>query len=172
MKKIFLTLIIVAISIITNAQKTYQTYIDKDSTTKIFKGLLSKEVLQYEPSFTWYAPNAQYYNADSATVKILKDKGNLVQIMVFGGTWCEDTQGILPKFFKLSTVAGFNQANITLWGVDRTKKTYGALSEAMGVTRVPTFIVMQNGKELGRVIEYGKTGNWDKEIGEIVALAK
>ena len=32
-----------------------------------------------------------------------------------------------------------------------------------------TFIVMKGGKEVGRVIEYGKNGRWDKEIGEIVA---
>ncbi len=172
MKQLFFSLFFINILVFATAQKTYQISLDKDSTTKIFKGLLSKEVLQYEPSFNWFAPNALYYNPDSATVKTFKEKGAAIQIMAFGGTWCEDTQGIMPKFFKLTTTAGFNQSNITLWGVDRAKKTYGALSEAMGVTRVPTFIVMQNGKELGRVVEYGKTGNWDKELGEIVATAK
>jgi thiol-disulfide isomerase/thioredoxin len=170
--KLIITTIILCVSSIALAQKTYHVSLDKDSTTKIFKGLLSKEVLQYEPSFTWFAPNAQYYTPDSTTVKILKQKSTNVQIVAFGGTWCEDTQGIVPKFYKLTTAAGFNQANITFWGVDRAKKTYGALCEAFGVTNVPTFIVMQNGKELGRVVEYGKTGNWDKELGEIIATAK
>ena len=36
------------------------------------------------------------------------------------------------------------------------------------------WIVLKEGKELGRVIEYGKTGLWDKELGELInsSLAK
>jgi hypothetical protein len=34
---------------------------------------------------------------------------------------------------------------------------------------VPTFIILQNGKEMGRVVEYGKTGNVEKELADIVA---
>lgn len=155
----------------TNAQRTYTEIIEANGT-KVLKGLLTKEVLQYEPSFSWFINNAKNYTPNAATVEALKTNGQQVQIVAFGGTWCEDTQNILPKFYQLLTAAGFNQAQLTLWGTDRSKKTYGALAEAMGVTNVPTFIIMHKGKELGRVVEYGKTGQWDKEIGEIVALAK
>jgi len=57
-----------------------------------------------------------------------------------------------------------------LIAVDRQKKTIGPLAQAMQATNVPTVIVMQQGKELGRVVEYGKTGQWDKELAEIVKL--
>jgi hypothetical protein len=33
---------------------------------------------------------------------------------------------------------------------------------------VPTFIVLKNGQEVGRVVEYGKYGMFDKELGEII----
>jgi hypothetical protein len=36
---------------------------------------------------------------------------------------------------------------------------------------VPTFIVIKDGKEVGRVVEYGKEGQLDKELGHIVAAA-
>jgi thiol-disulfide isomerase/thioredoxin len=153
------------------AQKTYETTVEENGT-KIMKGLLSKEILIYEPSFTWYADNEKNYTPNAAAVEALKKNGAKIHIIAFGGTWCGDTKSILPKFYQLSTAAGFNQAHLTVWGVDRNKKTYGALAEALGITNVPTFIIMQNGKELGRVVEYGKTGQWDKEIGEMVNMAQ
>jgi hypothetical protein len=36
------------------------------------------------------------------------------------------------------------------------------------VDKVPTIIVLKNGKELGRVIEFGKYGLFDMELGEIL----
>jgi hypothetical protein len=35
---------------------------------------------------------------------------------------------------------------------------------------VPTFIVLVDGKEVGRVLEHGKTGYMEKELGEIIAV--
>jgi hypothetical protein len=29
--------------------------------------------------------------------------------------------------------------------------------------------VLKDGKEVGRVLEYGKNGQWEKEIGDIVS---
>ncbi|MBK7347662.1 MAG: hypothetical protein IPI98_12365 [Chitinophagaceae bacterium] len=40
----------------------------------------------------------------------------------------------------------------------------GNLTAAFNIINVPTIIVMKEGKEVGRVVEYGKTGQWDKEL--------
>ncbi|MBK7291849.1 MAG: thioredoxin family protein [Chitinophagaceae bacterium] len=52
--------------------------------------------------------------------------------------------------------------------MDRAKKTLSHLTEALNITNVPTIIVMKNGKEIGRVVEYGKYGLFDMELGEIL----
>jgi len=52
--------------------------------------------------------------------------------------------------------------------VERNKKTLSHLSEALNVDKVPTIIVLKNGKELGRVIEFGKYGLFDMDLGEIL----
>ena len=75
---------------------------------------------------------------------------------------------IIPKMFALADAAGFSQNRITLIGVDRAKKTLSPLADALNIKNVPTIIVMKNGKEVGRVIEYGKYGMFDKELGEII----
>ncbi|HYO22024.1 MAG TPA: thioredoxin family protein, partial [Flavisolibacter sp.] len=92
-----------------------------------------------------------------------------INLVVFGGTWCGDTKALLPKFFATTDAAGFPENGITLIGVDRSKKTLFNLAEAFGITNVPTFIVMKDGKEVGRVVEYGKTGTPEKEVAEIIA---
>ena len=84
------------------------------------------------------------------------------------GTWCEDSQFIIPKFYLLLDAAGFSQDRVTLIGVDRKKQTLSHLTEALNITNVPTIIVLKNGKEAGRVIEFGKNGLFDMELGDIL----
>jgi hypothetical protein len=38
----------------------------------------------------------------------------------------------------------------------------------MNVTHTPTIVVIKDGKELGRLVEYGKTGKWDEELAAII----
>ena len=87
---------------------------------------------------------------------------------MFIGTWCEDSHFIIPKFYTLLDAAGFPLNRITLIATDRDKKTLSHLAEALAIKNVPTIMVMKNGKELGRVVEYGKYGMFDKEMGEII----
>jgi thioredoxin-like negative regulator of GroEL len=91
-----------------------------------------------------------------------------ISFVVFGGTWCEDTQFIVPQFFKLQEMSGVPDSLVTFFGVNRDKKTLGNIAGAFGITNVPTIIAMQEGRELGRVVEYGKSGKWDKELEAII----
>ena len=72
-------------------------------------------------------------------------------------------------FYSLIDKSGFPNERVTLIGVDRNKKTLSHLAEALNIKNVPTIIVMKNGKEIGRVIEYGKDGQFDKELGEDIS---
>ena len=97
------------------------------------------------------------YTPQSQAVAELKKNTNL-QFIAFMGTWCDDSQFIIPKFYSLLDVAGFPQDKVTLIGVDRNKKTLSHLSEALNIINVPTIIVMNNGKEVGRVVWHERYG--------------
>ncbi len=133
------------------------------------KGFLTKETLATDTAFTWYANNQKSYTPNADAIKNFAVGKETVNILVFGGTWCSDTKQILPGFFKTVDAASFPESRITLIGVDHSKKTLYNLSEAFGITNVPTFIVMKDGREIGRVVEYGKTGTPEKEVAELVA---
>jgi thiol-disulfide isomerase/thioredoxin len=145
--------------------------IKEPTGTKVVRGFLTKQELATDSAFTWFNANMKAYTADANAVEALKANKDAINIVAFGGTWCGDTKAVLPQFFSLADAAGFSQDRITLLGVDRSKKTVQHLSEAFNITNVPTFIVMKNGKEVGRVVEYGKTGMPMKELGEIISAS-
>ncbi|MES2882884.1 MAG: thioredoxin family protein [Bacteroidota bacterium] len=138
------------------------------SGTKIIKGFFTQKELSTDSAFIWYAQNQKGFTPRPDAVTAFKAMKDSINIIVFGGTWCGDTKQLLPQFFSLTDAAGFAQERITMLGVDRSKKTVHHLTEAFGITNVPTFIIMKNGKEIGRVVEYGKYGAVDRELGEIV----
>jgi thiol-disulfide isomerase/thioredoxin len=139
------------------------------SGNKVIKGFFTKKDLLADSTFTWYARNTKGYTPNELALQSLKANKDSIHILAFGGTWCDDTKYILPKFYALVDAAGFPQERITALGVDHSKKTVQHLSEAFNVINVPTFIVLKNGKEIGRVVEYGKSGLFDKDLGEIIA---
>lgn len=159
--------VLVVLAISASAQTTYTISVDTNHTNaRVYKGLISKSIISQDTTFKWLHDNAKGYKPDSNIVTAVKNAK--VKYLVFGGTWCEDTQNILPKFFVLTEQAGVPESAITLFGVDRKKQSLPNVSEAFAVTNVPTIIVLKEGKEIGRIVEYGKTGYWDKELGEIV----
>lgn len=168
-KSIFIT--IISLTIVTNAvaQTPYISY--EDPTHKgviILNGLISKYAITNNPVFNWYANSQNSYTAPAHILNAMEAAKGKVKLLIFGGTWCEDTQFILPKLFKLQELSGFPDDAISLIGVSREKKSLGNLTAVFNITRVPTIIVLKEGKETGRVVEYGKSGQWDKELAELL----
>lgn len=166
--RIVLTIVIAFfISSIAFAQNQFEVLTERPGE-KTLKGIISREVLQNDISFKWYAENLKGYTPDVVAVDGLKRNADSIQLLVFMGTWCEDSHNIIPKFYSLTDAAGFSKDRITMIGVDRSKKTLGHLAEAFNIKNVPTILIFKNGKEMGRVVEYGKYGMFDKELGEII----
>lgn len=162
-----IAVLVLLISSTVPAQTQYQVLTERPNE-KSLKGIISREVLQSDTSFKWYAENLKGYTPNAGAVEGLKKNADSIQLVAFMGTWCEDSHTIIPKFFSLLDVAGFSTKNVSLIGVDREKKTLGNLTEAWQIKNVPTILVMKNGKEIGRVIEYGKYGLFDMELAEIL----
>ena len=151
------------------AQAQYEASQDpKHPEVKVVRGLVNKYLIQNDTAFKWYSPSQGYYKPDTATVNAFERAKGKYQFVIFGGTWCEDTQFILPKFFKLQEASGIPDDAITLFGVNRAKTSLGNIAQAFNIKLVPTIIVMKDGKEIDRVVEYGKTGKWDKELAAIL----
>lgn len=167
MKRIFLVaLLLVALWPAIFAQHQYETLKDSDGTP-ILKGLITRDLLTQDTAFRWYARNHKAYAGNDAPA--LARHKDSIQLVIFLGTWCEDSQVIIPRLFPFLDAAGFSKDRITLVGVDRSKKSLSHLTEAFQIVNVPTIIVMKDGRETGRIVEYGRYGMVEKELSEIAA---
>ena len=166
-KKILCWFASILLAGIVSAQQPYETLQERPNE-KTFKGWLTRSILEQESSFTWMQENYKAYQPHAQGLQTLRTYKDSVRFLIFMGTWCEDSHFIIPRFFALADAAGLAADRISLAGVDRNKTTWGQLSATLGVDLVPTIIVYRQGKELGRVVEYGRYGQFDREIGEII----
>lgn len=143
-----------------------------DDRTKVLKGYINRSIIENDTTFSWFKENMKWGQADASAIQSFSTNKDKFTMLVFGGTWCSDTKNLWPIFYRLVDKSGYPENKITLVAVDRDKKTIDNLQTKWSITNVPTFIVLHDGKEVGRVVEYGKYNQVDKELGEIVSTIK
>ncbi|WP_313806475.1 thioredoxin family protein [Flavobacterium sp.] len=155
MKKAILLFAAVLVFTICTAQKkpimTSQTTTVQSNDMLV--GKYSKKTLLHSPYNLWFNPNYDNYNPSATTISELQKHLEGVTITVFLGTWCEDSQHRVPEFFKVIDAIGFDNSNITLIMVDKSKTTPEQFEKDLNITNVPTFIFYKNGKEINRIVE-------------------
>jgi hypothetical protein len=166
MKHLFLVLIIIGLGILSQAQTEYT--ITRDGNEKILKGHIDRSMLEKDTSFRWFQTGRAGYSPNSETVSVLRAKGSQLQFVIFGGTWCEDTQSLLPKFLAMLDAGMVPGEQVSIIMVDRQKKSLDRLPEDMQLKSTPTLIILKYGKEVGRIVEYGRNGQWEQELGDIL----
>lgn len=162
MKHLLLIAIIIGLGILTRAESEYT--VSTDGAHKILKGLISRDMLEKDTAFSWFYQNRRTYAPDAAQTAVIRAKAPQVQFLVFTGTWCEEAQYILPRFFALMDAADVRPDQVTLIGVDPSKKTVHNLTEAMHITAIPTFIVLKDNKEIGRISPADRNSSWEKDL--------
>ena len=116
---------------------------------------------------------SQYEMYQPAVKYIDKMKGliNNVDITIVFGSWCSDSKRQVGRFIKVLDKAGFNKMHLTIIGVNRDKNALSVNIENLGIERIPTFIVYQAGKELGRIVETPKN-SLEKDLSKLVSRAR
>jgi thiol-disulfide isomerase/thioredoxin len=170
--KILAAVVLLFLSINSFSQVQYEVSKDPQNGQKTLKGILSRDLLLNDAEFAWMKNDISWYKPNAECVANLTTVKDTIQLMVFVGTWCEDSQIVFPQLLKILDQVGFNMKRLTVIGIDRQKTTLGSLTQALGVTKAPTIMVLKGGKEIGRVEEFGKYGIYDKELAEVLMKAK
>jgi len=158
-------------AVITTTAVAQTQEVTEASGQKYIKGFVAKEKLATDPAYGWFHRQVKDYTPEADVGAALKKAKNTIRLLAFSGLWCDDTKYIIPRLYAITDAAGMDSSRIVMLGVDRDKKTINNMAETFNVTLVPTLIVLKDGKEVGRVVEYGKDGVFDQELKEIVTAA-
>ncbi|HCS19906.1 MAG TPA: hypothetical protein DIW47_04985 [Bacteroidetes bacterium] len=72
---------------------------------------------------------------------------------IYLGCWCEDSQHLVPSFLAIAKEFAIPTKHIHYIALDPDKKSPARLEEKDQVNFVPTFIVYDGNKEIGRIVE-------------------
>ena len=135
-----------------NKERINDTVTFEDSVMLL--GKANRKGFQMDAFKDWFNTGYEDYKVDTETAEKLKPLLKDVDITVFMGTWCEDSQRETPHFYKILDAANFDESKLTLITVSEEKTTPQGYEEGKNITNVPTIIFFKNDKELGRIVEY------------------
>ena len=125
---------------------------------QILIGEVNWDGLTITPYGDWFTPNYMSYTVDEESLSIIEPMLENIEITIFLGTWCEDSQVQIPQFYKMMDHVGYDISKIKVIALERLEdaRLVGPAGEEEGydISFVPTFIFSKNGQELGRIVEY------------------
>ncbi len=158
MQKSGFLLILIAVIAIHNC--VAQSSVEKNLTGKT-------DIKEVDSNFPWFSEGYYLYQPDTTIIKKLSDKGIKLSFIVFGGTWCGDTKRELPRFYKITDQANIKKEKITLYFLNHDKKSPEKLEKKYKIHSIPTFIIFDNGKEVGRIVE-SPQNTLEKDLLEVI----
>jgi hypothetical protein len=116
--------------------------------------LTQDEILRNLPD--WQAAVASYSpNLDFITR--LQAVNEEIQIEIFLGTWCPDSEQHVSAHFKIMDLVQNPLIRTTYIGIPRSQDDRQKYTQGKNIERIPTFIVTIKGQEAGRIVETPRT---------------
>src|SRR5476649_784326 len=129
----------------------------KRESGPVLLGHASHSMLQQPDYKTWFDKSYDAYTVDTPAVKQLQHGLKHRSMEIFLGSWCGDSKREVPRMLKILQDAGMDTTYISLVFVDNNLATYKQSPQHeeknSNIHRVPTFIIYDGSKELGRIVE-------------------
>src|ERR1044071_177377 len=128
MKKLVCILVLITFSICKTQYASSQSFHAYETSydhkgRKVLCGLLTRKDIENDTAFSWFQKNYRLGKPDAEAVDAFKQHVNDFHMLLFVGTWCPDTQNLLPQFYQVTDAAKYPDSSITIIGVDNDKTT-------------------------------------------------
>jgi len=107
-------------------------------------------ILEHCPA--WMDHVAAYQPKPEALDK-LRALGREVRIEVYFGSWCSDSETHLSALFKVLDLVDSPLLRTAYVGIPEAKDERAPYFQGRDITKLPTFIVIVDGREAGRIVE-------------------
>lgn len=148
-------LVFVVITFTAQAQLLNQKLSNDKNGEIILIGECTADAFKEDPFSSWY--NEEYssykYDMDKKVIDSLKPFVKKIHITLIMGTWCSDSRLHIPHMMALLDYLNFPQDKLTIIAVDRNKNAATLPTDYLNIIHIPTLIIFEGEKELGRIIE-------------------
>ncbi|TGE84682.1 thioredoxin [Pseudoalteromonas sp. KS88] len=136
-------LLVLALFVAPLAMADKGPFVGEISTTRLLA-----DYAKFNKEFTVFTPS----NDELAKIQQLDGK----DIVVLFGTWCHDSEREVPRLLKLIAQSEVALKSLTLVGVGYDKRDPQGIAQQYNLEYTPTMIVLDDGKEIARMIEKPK----------------
>jgi hypothetical protein len=145
--------------------KIFKTIPDpKEKSTNMLVGQITTKDIMADGTCKWYAQSFKKYKPDTNITKALQPLLAKYTIIAVIGTWCEDTQNLFPAFYKTLQACKYPEEKIEIIGVDRNKQALNIEHLLLRIDKVPTIIISDGAREIGRIIETISKENMETQL--------
>ncbi len=117
-------------------------------------GEFSRNQLENSTHNSWFVENYNAHPLNETLVSQIDSLIDDIDIKIFMGTWCEDSQREVPGFFKIIDALKANDQVQPIVGLNEDKVSHNGSAKQAGITNVPTFVLSKNGQEINRIVEF------------------
>jgi hypothetical protein len=119
----------------------------------------------------WFGEDFISYLPDPKYAGPLPEYLEDVEIICVLGTWCSDSRREVPRMLRIMQYKSIAPEKLRMIGVDREKLSPGGEAARYNIERVPTFVFLRDGVEIGRIVE-APLATLEKDMLGIVITAK
>jgi thiol-disulfide isomerase/thioredoxin len=143
---------------------TSLSWAQTSKSDKVIKGRIEKKVLMNDQDLAWFYHGVNEYTPNDKMVDYIKSNRGKYNLVAVIGTWDATSQQLFPKLYKTMILAS-SEDQMMIFGADQKMQTDAPTDYKL--KKVPTFIVMKDGKEEGRIV--GETADGvESELAKVL----
>lgn len=137
------------------------------SGAKQVTGKIEMKQLMSDSAFRWFYTGVNKYQVNEAMVNYIKTNKDKIQLVALVNTAEPSSQELIAKLYKITILSSVPEESVHLYGVDNSGNSGVAVADGYKVKKVPSILVMRDGKEEGRVSGAPKA-TLEQDIAQII----
>lgn len=116
----------------------------------VLKGKIDMKTLMNDTTTTWFYKGVNNYQPNDNMLNYIKANRSSFNLVVVMGTWDDVSREVVPALYKVMITGGSPEEQIVMFAADKKLQTDSPVDYK--VKKLPTIIVMRDGKEEGRIV--------------------